>query len=47
MMTQKPMQGEQLAIDELLPEAETILHQLIRKALNKQPLYKVKVKLAK
>lgn len=47
MIRRNPMQGEQLAIDELLPEAPAIAPHPVKKALDKQPLYKVKNKLTK
>jgi hypothetical protein len=37
----KLFQGDQLPIDELLPEAPTVLYKPIRKALKKEPLYRV------
>jgi hypothetical protein len=37
----KPIQGDQLPIDELLPEAPAIDYKPVKKLLNKQPLYKV------
>jgi len=38
----KKIQGDQLPIDELLPEAQTIALKPIKKALKKLPLYRVR-----
>ena len=38
----KKIQGDQLAIDELLPEVDEIAHKPIKRALKKQPLYRVR-----
>ncbi len=37
----KPLQGEQLPLDELLPEAETIAHKPVKKPFKVEPLYRV------
>jgi len=37
----KKIEGDQLAIDELLPDATKTDHKPIKKALKKQPLYRV------
>jgi len=36
----KPIQGDQLALDELLPDAPKSNHKPIKKALKKQALYR-------
>jgi len=38
----KPSQGNQLAIDELLPDAQTTPYKPPKKALKKEPLYRVR-----
>ncbi len=38
----KPLQGDQLPLDELLPEAQTTAQKPAKKALKKQALYRVK-----
>jgi len=38
----KPLQGEQLALDELLPEADAIDLKPPKKALKKEALYRVR-----
>jgi len=38
----KPLQDDQLAIDELLPDATKTDHKTIKRALRKQALYRVK-----
>lgn len=38
----KKIQGEQLPIDELLPDATKSDHKPIKRALKKQPLYRVR-----
>ena len=40
----KPLQGEQLALDELLPDTPKTNHKPPKKALKKQAFYKVKKK---
>ncbi|KAM3113050.1 hypothetical protein [Phormidesmis sp. 146-33] len=41
-MKRKKIEGDQLPIDELLPEAPAIDYKPVKKVLNKQPLYRVK-----
>jgi len=38
----KPLQGDQLAIDELLPDAPKTNHKPAKKALKKRALYRVR-----
>ena len=38
----KPLQGDQLPIDELLPEVDAIAHKPPKRALKKEPLYRVR-----
>jgi len=38
----KPIQGDQLALDELLPDAPKSNHKPIKKAIRKQALYQIK-----
>jgi hypothetical protein len=38
----RPLQGDQLTLDEWLPEMKTIAHKPVKKALRKRPLYRVK-----
>jgi len=38
----KPLQGDQLSIDELLPDAPAIAHKPAKKPFKKQALYKVR-----
>jgi len=38
----KPLQGDQLAIDELLPEVDAIAHKPPKKAFKKRALYRVR-----
>ena len=38
----KKIQGDQLAIDELMPDATKTDHKTIKRALRKQALYRVK-----
>ena len=38
----KKIQGDQLPIDELLPEVDAIGHKPAKKALKKRPLYRVR-----
>ena len=38
----KPLQGDQLAIDELLPEVDASQHKPVKKSLKKQALYRVR-----
>jgi len=40
---EKPLQGDQLALDELLPDAPEIEHKSLKNALKKRALYGVKV----
>jgi hypothetical protein len=42
MKPPKKIQGDQLAIDELLPEAPAIEHKPVKKAFKKQALYRVR-----
>jgi len=37
----KPLQGEQLPIDELLPEVDAIAHKPAKKPFKKRALYRV------
>ena len=38
----KKIQGDQLPIDELLPEVDAIGHKPVKKPLKKRPLYRVR-----
>ncbi|WP_269452770.1 hypothetical protein [Phormidesmis priestleyi] len=40
----KNIQGDQLPIDELLPDAQTTPHKPVKKPFKKQALYRVKKK---
>jgi len=40
----KKIEGDQLPIDELLPDAQTTPHKPPKRALKKEPLYRVRKK---